>query len=151
MNGNTLFYKKPAKYWTEAIPMGNGSMGAMFFSGTRKDRIAMNNDTLWSGHPQTPVRDGAYESYKKAQSLIRENKNLEAEKELKNNFFCSDSQAYLPLCNIFLKFGMGFAIDYERRLDLASSILTICSQIGMHRVQKNGVSFSSARCYGLQN
>lgn len=44
-----LQYNKPAKAWHEALPLGNGSMGAMVFGGIAIDRIDLNLDTLWSG------------------------------------------------------------------------------------------------------
>ena len=44
-----LWYRQPAKEWTEAMPLGNGRLGAMVFGGVAEERIALNEDTLWSG------------------------------------------------------------------------------------------------------
>ena len=46
---NQLWYDRPAFCWNEALPLGNGSMGAMCFGGTLVDRFQLNDDTLWSG------------------------------------------------------------------------------------------------------
>ena len=50
----TLWYKSPAKVWEEALPVGNGRMGAMVFGDPRKERIQFNENTLYSGEPETP-------------------------------------------------------------------------------------------------
>ncbi|BFH11662.1 hypothetical protein J6TS7_07620 [Paenibacillus dendritiformis] len=47
----TLWYARPAGKWTEALPLGNGRFGAMVFGGVRRERIQLNEDTLWAGHP----------------------------------------------------------------------------------------------------
>ena len=46
---NILFYKKKAKAWEEALPVGNGRIGAMVFGNLKTERIALNEDSLWSG------------------------------------------------------------------------------------------------------
>src|SRR5580698_575722 len=45
----TLWYKKPAEKWTDALPIGNGRLGAMVFGGINEERLQLNEDTLWSG------------------------------------------------------------------------------------------------------
>ena len=47
-----LWYRKPAEVWTEALPVGNGRIGAMVFGGVSEERIALNEATLWSGGPE---------------------------------------------------------------------------------------------------
>ena len=48
---NILKYNSPAKFWEEALPLGNGRIGAMIFGGTDRERIELNEDTIWSGRP----------------------------------------------------------------------------------------------------
>ena len=48
-----LFYDRPAETWLEALPLGNGRIGAMCFGGIGRDRIGLNDETLWSGSPET--------------------------------------------------------------------------------------------------
>ena len=69
MHNELLYYSKPAKNYMEALPLGNGSLGAMCYSSVGKDVISLNHDTLWTGHPRTVRKEGAYESYLKAQKL----------------------------------------------------------------------------------
>ena len=47
----TLWYNRPADYWVEALPLGNGRLGAMVYGGTASDTIQLNEDTYWSGSP----------------------------------------------------------------------------------------------------
>ena len=49
---NKLFYTKKAKAFEEALPVGNGRLGAMVFGNLKTERIALNEDTLWSGYPR---------------------------------------------------------------------------------------------------
>ena len=58
-NALKLWYRQPATKWTEALPIGNGRMGAMIFGGTTNERIQFNEDTLWRGAPHDYVRAGA--------------------------------------------------------------------------------------------
>lgn len=57
--GNMLWYKQPAKKWEEALPLGNGRMGAMVFGGIRRERLQLNEDTLWAGYPVQEDHPGA--------------------------------------------------------------------------------------------
>ena len=124
MNSDTLFYKKPAKYWMEALPLGNGSIGAMCYSGVKTDEISLNHDTLWTGHPRTVTREGAFESYQRAQTLALEGKYRECHKEIEKNFLTVWSQAYLTFGSVKLHFHFGGYSNYSRTLDLTKAVLT---------------------------
>ena len=106
MNANMLFYNKPAEYWMDALPLGNGSLGAMCYSGTHIDRMVLNHDTLWTGYPNPAEKPDAYDAYQKAQNLAREGKYAEAQAELEKNFLCCWSQAYMTFGEIVLHFNM---------------------------------------------
>ena len=54
-----LWYRQPAAEWTEALPVGNGRLGAMVFGGTAQERLQLNEDTLWAGGPYNPVNPAA--------------------------------------------------------------------------------------------
>ena len=49
---NLLWYKRPAQNWNEALPLGNGQLGAMVFGGVETAQYGLNHDTLWSGYPK---------------------------------------------------------------------------------------------------
>ena len=56
---NTLWYDRPADYWVEALPLGNGRLGAMVYGGTQSDTIQINEDTFWSGSPYNNINPKA--------------------------------------------------------------------------------------------
>ena len=56
---HTLWYQSPAAVWNEALPLGNGTLGAMIYGGTTVDRYQLNEDTVWSGGPQNRVNPDA--------------------------------------------------------------------------------------------
>lgn len=121
-----LFYNAPARYWEEALPLGNGSLGAMIFGGAEIETVSLNHDTLWSGFPVREVRPGAPESFERARKLALEGKYEDAQKELEARFLSNWTQRYLPLGDIKLDFPGGTYTDYERELTLADGIAS-CS------------------------
>ncbi len=74
-----LWYKQPAVKWTEALPIGNGRIGAMVFGGVENDRIQFNEETLWSGEPRSYSRPGAYKYLDSIRNLLFAGKQKEAE------------------------------------------------------------------------
>ena len=67
-----IWMRGPARHWEEALPIGNGRLGAMLFGGSREERIALNEETFWSGYPRETDRPGAAEWYPKARDLALE-------------------------------------------------------------------------------
>jgi alpha-L-fucosidase 2 len=74
-----LWYTKPAEKWTDALPLGNGRIGAMIFGGVEKDRIQFNEETLWTGSPRDYNRTGAYKYLDTIRQLLFQGKQKEAE------------------------------------------------------------------------
>jgi alpha-L-fucosidase 2 len=74
-----LWYDKPAEKWTDALPIGNGSLGAMIYGGVASDHIQFNEQTLWTGGPRKYQRDGAANYLPKIRQLLFEGKQAEAE------------------------------------------------------------------------
>ena len=68
--GLKLWFSKPAEKWTEALPIGNGHMGAMIFGGVATERIQFNEDTLWRGKPHDYVREGAGDQLAEIRRLV---------------------------------------------------------------------------------
>ena len=77
--GLTLWYTKPAVKWTEALPLGNGRIGAMVFGGVEEDRVQFNEETLWTGGPRSYARPGAYKYLDSIRQLLFAGKQKEAE------------------------------------------------------------------------
>ena len=78
-NALRLWYEQPAEKWTEALPIGNGRLGAMIFGGVKEDRIQYNEETLWTGGPRDYHRPGAYKYLEQIRKLLQDGKQKEAE------------------------------------------------------------------------
>ncbi|WP_447642963.1 MULTISPECIES: glycosyl hydrolase family 95 catalytic domain-containing protein [Chitinophagaceae] len=74
-----LWYNKPAEKWTDALPIGNGRLGAMIYGGVNEERIQFNESTLWTGKPNNDARKGAYVYLSTIRNLLSEGKQNEAE------------------------------------------------------------------------
>ncbi|HYH57324.1 MAG TPA: glycoside hydrolase N-terminal domain-containing protein, partial [Anseongella sp.] len=74
-----LWYTRPAETWTEALPIGNGRLGAMVFGGVEKERLQFNEETLWTGRPRDYQREGAARHLPRIRKLLFEGKQEEAE------------------------------------------------------------------------
>lgn len=138
MNTNTLFYHSPAKDWNEALPLGNGAIGAMCHSGTQEDLICLNHDTLWTGHPRVVTKEGAYESLCRARELVSKGEYYDAHQELSENFATIWSQAYMPFGNLVLTFAGEEYADYCRKLDIANAVLSSSHSAGGVKYRKEG-------------
>jgi len=120
-----LWYNKPAAVWTEALPIGNGTLGAMVFGGVNEELLQLNEATLWSGGPVKanvnptspqhlqPIREALFSrDYKKADSLVRKMQGLY-------------SESYLPLGDI--RISQSFEVEptnYYRDLNIADATAT---------------------------
>jgi alpha-L-fucosidase 2 len=118
-----LWYDKPAANWNEALPLGNGAMGAMIYGGVDTDRINLNADTLWSGPNPKPGDDPhAHEYLPQIRTLIAANKYAEAT-ELCKKMQGPYTEAYMPLGDIRFKFdGNPKPENYRRELDLDTAV-----------------------------
>ncbi len=74
-----LWYEQPALKWTEALPLGNGRIGAMVFGGVGTDRIQFNEETLWTGGPRNYNRKGAWQYLDTIRQLLFDGKQRDAE------------------------------------------------------------------------
>lgn len=75
----TLWYDKPATKWVEALPIGNGRIGAMVFGGIKNDRIQFNEETLWTGYPRDYNKQGAYKYLDTIRGLLFAGRQKQAE------------------------------------------------------------------------
>ncbi|TFE25549.1 glycosyl hydrolase family 95 catalytic domain-containing protein [Cohnella luojiensis] len=117
-----LQYDKPAVAWTEALPIGNGRLGAMIFGGVEKERIALNEDTLWSGFPRDWNNSGARKVLPRVRQLLQEGKYEEADRLCKE-MMGPYTQSYLPFGDLQLRFDHGCVFhSYRRTLDLENAL-----------------------------
>ena len=137
----TLWYDKEAKIWNEALPLGNGRIGAMVFGGPFSDRIALNEDTLWSGCPASEEPMHSMEEIRKIRMLIAEKKYGEAEKKTSDHLFDFGTQVYMPYGNLYIDVDMwevqtAQVMDYRRQLDLECGVCTTTYKLGDINVTK---------------
>ena len=127
-----LWYNKPASIWEEALPIGNGRLGAMIFGETENEIIQFNEETLWAGQPHDYAHEGAYKYLDKLRELLWNGKQDEAHK-LGNEHFMSQPFGqlnYQPFGDILLNFpGHKKAINYKRQLDLRNAISTVTYEV----------------------
>ncbi|WP_129715205.1 glycoside hydrolase N-terminal domain-containing protein [Pedobacter sp. SYP-B3415] len=88
-----LWYKQPAQKWTEALPLGNGRIGAMVFGGIETDRIQFNEESLWTGAPRNPNRADAWQALPEIRGLLAAGKQAEAEALAERRFMGLKSPA----------------------------------------------------------
>jgi len=128
-----LWYRQPAQKWTEALPIGNGRLGAMVFGGTTVERIQLNEDTLWAGPPVPEDRVGAYKHIAKARKLIFEGKYSEAQRIMQREVMAPriSPRSHQTLGDLRLRFPRGQVItDYRRELDLDTGIARVIYRDG---------------------
>ena len=126
-NNLRLWYKKPAKAWTDALPIGNGRLGAMVFGGVKNELIQLNEATLWSGGPvPKSVNPDAYANLLLArEALLKDEDYAKAYNyEKKMQGYYSDS--YLPLGDLKISQQLKDSIPstYYRDLDIKNAIST---------------------------
>lgn len=124
-DSHLLYYKKPAKAWTAALPLGNGSIGAMIYGKAQTETISLNYDQLWTGYPKTYHHMCSYDSFTKARDLAMKGKLCEAQRVLESGFEGLNSEAYMPFGDIILECHKGFIKNYSRKLDLTTAIHTV--------------------------
>lgn len=131
-----LWYNKPAKYFEEALVLGNGTQGATVFGGTDTDKIFLNDLTLWSGEPVDPyMNKEAYkflpavrealkkENYKMADSLVR---------KIQGKF----SESYAPLGTLYLDFKPNQSENYYRELDIERAVATVNHEVDGNKIKR---------------
>ena len=129
-----LNYKNPAAAWSEALPLGSGRIGAMVFGDVTKDRVQLNEDTMWYGSPMNRVNPSAYENLGKVRELILAGEIKEAEELLRFAFTGN------PLSMRHYQNGGDFWIrpmdtatpytDYRRSLSLQTAVAEVSYKQG---------------------
>lgn len=125
-----LWYRQPAEVWEEALPVGNGRLGAMVFGGIREEHLQLNEDTLWSGFPRDGVQYDALRYLQPVRKLIADGKYKEAEQLINANMLGRDTEAYQPLGDLWItQEGLGEIAHYERELDLLTGTAAVTFRV----------------------
>lgn len=136
-----LWYNRPSKAWTDALPLGNGRLGAMVYGIPQSDTIQINENTFWSGSPYQNINPNARTSLKTIQQFIADEKYVEAQQLALKNIIAdihitSHGQSYESIGNLVLTFpGHEKFTDFYRDIDLNTAIATT-------RYNVNGVTYT---------
>jgi alpha-L-fucosidase 2 len=118
----TLWYREPADRWTDALPVGNGRLGAMIFGGVASERIALNEDTLWSGAPRDWNNPEAKDHLGVVRNLVIGKQDYHAADQECRKMQGPYNQAFEPLGDLVIDFDHGNeSTGYRRSLDLDSA------------------------------
>jgi len=123
-----LWYSRAAEKWTEALPIGNGRLGAMVFGGIEDERLQFNDDTLWTGKPHDYSHPGAAEYLPVVRKLLFEGKQREAETLAMERMMSVPlrQHAYQPFGDLHLHFPNAQKTDdYRRELDLDTAVACV--------------------------
>jgi alpha-L-fucosidase 2 len=136
-DGLVLFYDEPAVEWTQALPVGNGRLGAMVFGGVQTERLQLNEGTLWAGGPYDPVNPQALEALPEVRRLISDGRYKEAQELISAKMMAVPlwQVPYQTVGSLWLDFAQSGAADYRRDLDLEEATASVSYTAG-------GVRFS---------
>ncbi|MBN8460363.1 MAG: glycoside hydrolase family 95 protein [Verrucomicrobia bacterium] len=123
----TVWYDKPANQWTEAMPLGNGKLGAMVFGQTENERIQLNEGTLWAGGPYNPVNPDAKAALPEVRKLIDDGKFREAAQLISAKVMAKPlgQMPYQTVGDLLLGFPAGQTTGYRRDLNLDTATATV--------------------------
>jgi len=122
-----LWYTKPAQNWNEALPLGNGRLGAMVYGNPAKEEIQLNENTLYSGSPNRNDNPDAKEALPEVRRLIFEGKYKEAQDLANEKIITKTSHgaAYQTIGSLRLNFeGHEHYSDFYRDLDIEKAVAT---------------------------
>ena len=129
----TLWYERPAGQWVEALPVGNGRLGAMVFGGINLERLQLNEDTLWAGGPYDPANPEARAALPEIRRLLAAGEAKAAQDLVQAKFMSRPirQMPYQTLGDLLLTLpGSDHATAYRRELNLDSAVATTTFRLG---------------------
>ena len=141
-----LWYDTPASQWTDALPLGNGRLGAMIFGTPAQERIQINEETIWGGGPHNNVNYAAKDGLEQIRTALWEGRRSDAQ-ALCDEYISSKSAHGMPYQtagSLMLDFdGITDFTDYYRELDLEKAVaLTRFKANGIEYTRESFVSFT---------
>ncbi len=123
-----LWFARPATNWVEALPLGNGRLGAMVFGGVVKERLQLNEESLWAGCPVESYPEDFSKHLEEVRRLLFAGKPVEAQAYGVKHLTATPTsyRSYEPLGDLWLDFGGDSGCqDYRRELDLAEGLVRV--------------------------
>lgn len=126
-----LWYRQPAREWTDALPIGNGRFGAMVFGGVEMEHLQLNDDTLWSGFPTDPHPRPDPALLPRIRRLLMDEHRYREAEELTKQFQGPFNESFMPLGDLFFEVAQGGPSErYRREVDLASALAGVSYEAG---------------------
>ncbi|WP_353139664.1 glycoside hydrolase family 95 protein, partial [Pseudopedobacter sp.] len=132
-----LWYNAPSRNWNEALPIGNGRLGAMVFGNSNQEKIQLNEETVWSGGPNTNITSESGAAIPKLRQLIFEEKFLEAQALADVDMFPKKNSGmiYQPVGDLLINFpGHEQVEKYYRDLNIEKAVASVSYRL-------NGVNY----------
>lgn len=141
---NLLWYSHPAEKWENALPVGNGRLGAMVFGRVDEETIQLNEDTYWSGGPYSTTVPGGYQALPEIRKLLFDNELVKAHKLFGRHLmgYPVEQQKYQSVGNLVLNSAeTGPCTNYRHELDLDTAVATtMCERGGIRHTREVFVS-----------
>lgn len=156
-----LFYKQPANSWKECIPIGNGKLGGMIFGGPSREKICLNEDSLWSGYPGKKqfgnARGTELKYLNQVRKAVEREDYADAEEMLEEHLLGEFTESYLPLGSLYVDIPDLMNADlkmrrndgkicYERGLDLETGTAWVETKYGEQEVRREYFCSCPDRC-----
>lgn len=139
-----IWYRQPAAEWNEALPIGNGRLGGMIFGKAAKEKIQLNEDSVWYGGPKERNNPDALQHLPQIRQWIAEGRIRDAEKlaVMALSGVPEGQRHYMPLADLTLAFAghEGEVEDYRRELDLSTGIVSVTYRTGGVRYNREILS-----------
>jgi alpha-L-fucosidase 2 len=133
-SNNILWFEQPAPQWADALPVGNGRIGAMVFGGIRNERIALNEDTLWSGFPRDWNNPDAKSHLPIVRKLVLEQQDYTGADQELRHMQGPFNQAYQPLGDLTIELDHGEQVTgYRRELNLDTAVAKVTYEVEGNR------------------
>ncbi len=135
---NTMWYRSEAANWNEALPIGNGHIGAMVFGGVNEELLQLNEVTLYSGDPKSRENNLHIppKEVDRVFSMIKAERYAEAQEEMRKGWLYKLNEAYQPVGDLLIQNNnRGEVSSYSRSLDLSKAIVNV-------GYTQNGVNYS---------
>jgi alpha-L-fucosidase 2 len=129
-NDVLLWFETPAPEWAAALPVGNGRIGAMIFGGAQQERLALNEDTLWSGAPSDWNNPDAKNHLPTVRKLLLQDKDYQAADLECRSMQGPYNQAFEPLGDLLIDFAHPAAVSgYKRELNLDTATAEVTYEV----------------------
>jgi len=116
-----LYFTEPGTVFTDALPLGNGALGAMFYGDPHKEKLSLNHEELWTGYPRDGDLFSSADAVEEARRLALSGDRLSADRLLTERMQRVNAESYQPMGDLWVEFPEGEVTDYARMLDLTDA------------------------------